>query len=187
MVRAFFSVPWACGQSPHYRGGGLWRRIMKIENSSASGERSAPFLEWPKKFDMPRRMSGLSSYQHFAYAPLSRHPSGLLGAAQGGQTDAQLRTIGRAVSSSRLRRAAPEGKVQLRGHSTHARGYVSGVNSSSTPGVFYIYFCNHAHRPRLEKLLYIEPPRSSNGHFKPLLDPGGGFRIETAVTKPFRK
>jgi hypothetical protein len=29
--------------------------------------------------------------------------------------------------------------------------------------------------------------RISNGYFKPLLDPGGGFRNETAVTKPFRK
>ena len=47
-------------------------------------------------------------------------------------------------------------------------------------GVLYIFILyNHAHRPRLEKLLYREPSRSSNGHFKPLLDPGGGFTSET--------
>jgi hypothetical protein len=64
----------------------------------------------------------------------------------------------------------------------------SGVNSSSTPGVYYTYFYNHARRLRLEKkLLYIELSRSSNRYFKPLLDPGGGFRSETGVTKPFRK
>jgi hypothetical protein len=55
------------------------------------------------------------------------------------------------------------------------------------PWGIYTYFYNHAHRLRLEKLLYKELSRSSNGHFKPLLDPGGGFRSETAVTKPFRK
>ena len=49
------------------------------------------------------------------------------------------------------------------------------------PGVFYTYFYNHVHRLRLEKRLCIEHSRSSNGYFKPLLDPGGGFRIETAV------
>ena len=65
--------------------------------------------------------------------------------------------------------------------------HISHVHSSGTPGVFYTYFYNHAHRLRLEKLLYLELPRSSNGFFKPLLDPGGGFRSETAVTKPFRK
>ena len=31
--------------------------------------------------------------------------------------------------------------------------YISGFNSSWTPGVFYTYFYNHAHRLRLEKLL----------------------------------
>jgi hypothetical protein len=53
--------------------------------------------------------------------------------------------------------------------------------SSSTPGVFYAYFYNHAHRLRLEKLIYLDLSRSSNG-FKPLLEPGGGFRSEMAVT-----
>jgi hypothetical protein len=38
-----------------------------------------------------------------------------------------------------------------------------------------------------KKLLYLELSRSSNGYFKPLLDPGGGFRSETAVAQPFRK
>jgi hypothetical protein len=53
--------------------------------------------------------------------------------------------------------------------------HISELDSSWTPGEFYTYFYNynHAHRLRLEKLLYIELPRSSNGHFKPLLDPGG--------------
>jgi hypothetical protein len=50
---------------------------------------------------------------------------------------------------------------------------ISGFNSSSTPGVFYINFYNHARRLRLEKLLYmyiyiytysIELSRSSNGY-----------------------
>jgi hypothetical protein len=50
--------------------------------------------------------------------------------------------------------------------------------SSWTPGVFYTYFYNHAHRLRLEKLLYIS-------RVSLLKWPHGGFRIETAVTKPF--
>jgi hypothetical protein len=56
-----------------------------------------------------------------------------------------------------------------------------------TPKVFYTcfynVFYNHARRPRLEKLLYIEPPRSSSGHFKPLLDPGGRFISDTAARR----
>jgi hypothetical protein len=36
-------------------------------------------------------------------------------------------------------------------------------------------------------ILYLELPGSPNGFLKALPDPGGGFRIETAVTKPFRK
>jgi hypothetical protein len=63
-----------------------------------------------------------------------------------------------------------------------ALSYVSPRESSSAPGVFYTYFYKHAHRPRLEKLLYLEPSRSPSGCFKQLLDPGGGFRSETAVT-----
>jgi hypothetical protein len=58
------------------------------------------------------------------------------------------------------------------------------------PGYFIhisIIAYNHAHRLRLEKLLYLELSRSPNGFVKALLDPGGGFRSETAVTKPFRK
>ena len=69
----------------------------------------------------------------------------------------------------------------------HGYRNISGFHSSSTPGVFYECFYNHAHRLRLEKLLYTGLSRSSNGYFKPLLDPGGGFRSETAVTKPFQK
>jgi hypothetical protein len=50
------------------------------------------------------------------------------------------------------------------------------------PGFFCTYFYNHAHRLCLENyILHIELPRSSNGYFKPLLDPGGGFTSETAA------
>jgi hypothetical protein len=59
--------------------------------------------------------------------------------------------------------------------------YVSPFHSSPTPGVFCKYFYNHARRLRLEKLLYLGLSRSSNGYFKPLLDPGGGFTSETAA------
>ena len=38
--------------------------------------------------------------------------------------------------------------------------------TSSTPGVFYTYFYNHARRLCLEILLYLELPRSPNGFFK---------------------
>jgi hypothetical protein len=58
--------------------------------------------------------------------------------------------------------------------------YVSHFDSRGTIGVFYTFFYNHAHRPRLEKLLYLELSRSPNGFFKPLLDPGGGFNSKTA-------
>ena len=33
---------------------------------------------------------------------------------------------------------------------------------------------------KIEKLLYLGPSRSSNGFFKPLLDPDDGFTSETA-------
>ena len=49
--------------------------------------------------------------------------------------------------------------------------YVSGVDWVWAPRLFYTYFLNHVHRLRLEKQLYLEPSRSSNGIFKPLLDP----------------
>jgi hypothetical protein len=65
--------------------------------------------------------------------------------------------------------------------------HISRRDSSWTPGVFYTCFYNHARRLRLGKLLYLELSRSSSGFFLALLDPGGGFRSETAVTKPFRK
>jgi hypothetical protein len=35
----------------------------------------------------------------------------------------------------------------------HKYMHISDRNSSSTPGVFYKYFYNHAHRLRLEQLL----------------------------------
>jgi hypothetical protein len=52
---------------------------------------------------------------------------------------------------------------------------------SPTPGVFYTYFYNHAHRHRLEKLLCAELFRSPSRFLKYfwLLDPGGGFTSET--------
>jgi hypothetical protein len=65
--------------------------------------------------------------------------------------------------------------------------HVSGLDSFRTPGVFYTYFYNHAHRLRLEKLLYLEPSRSPNGFFKPLLDPDDGFNSETAERRRFQK
>jgi hypothetical protein len=45
---------------------------------------------------------------------------------------------------------------------------------------------HHARRLHLEKLLHVGLSRSSNGHFKPLLDPGGGFTSET-VALQFQK
>ena len=44
--------------------------------------------------------------------------------------------------------------------------YVSPPNSRSTPGVFYEYFCNHARRARLGKLLYLELSRIPDGLLK---------------------
>jgi hypothetical protein len=43
--------------------------------------------------------------------------------------------------------------------------YISDLDRVSTPQLFYAYFYNHARRLRLEKLLYLEPSRSSNGFF----------------------
>ena len=57
--------------------------------------------------------------------------------------------------------------------------YISHPHSSWTPGVFYTYFYNHAHRLRLEKLLYLEPSRSSNGFFK-------YFWIQVAISEAKR-
>ena len=56
-------------------------------------------------------------------------------------------------------------------------------NTDLPPGILYIvYLYNQARRLRLEKLLYIGLSRSPSGLFKPLLDPGGRFKSETAVT-----
>jgi hypothetical protein len=57
------------------------------------------------------------------------------------------------------------------------------LSSSGTPVVFYTCSYNPARRLRIEKLLYIELSRISNGYFKPLLDPGGGFNSETAARR----
>jgi hypothetical protein len=59
---------------------------------------------------------------------------------------------------------------------------ISGQDLVSAPQLFYtysIYFYNHARRLRLEKILYLELSRSSNGFEKTLLGPYGGFRSET--------
>jgi hypothetical protein len=65
--------------------------------------------------------------------------------------------------------------------------HLSPPVSSWTPGVFYKCFYNHAHRLRLEKILYLELSRSPNGFFKVLLlDPGGGFTSKTAA-RQFQK
>jgi hypothetical protein len=58
--------------------------------------------------------------------------------------------------------------------------FINISDQVSTPQLYYTYFCNHVHRLRLEKILYLEHSRSSNGFFKPLLDPDGGFTSETA-------
>jgi hypothetical protein len=58
--------------------------------------------------------------------------------------------------------------------------YISDLDSFSTPQLFNTHFYTHAHRLRLEKLLYLGPSRSSNGFFKPLRDPVGDFASETA-------
>jgi hypothetical protein len=65
--------------------------------------------------------------------------------------------------------------------------HISNGDSSWTPGVFCTCFYNYARRlRRLEKLLYLELSRSSNGFFKVLLYPGGGFTSENA-TRRFQK
>jgi hypothetical protein len=61
--------------------------------------------------------------------------------------------------------------------------YISPRDSSPTPGICYTHPHNHARLLRLEKLLYLELPRNSNGFFKPLLDPGGGLTTETAARR----
>jgi hypothetical protein len=52
---------------------------------------------------------------------------------------------------------------------------------------FYFHDCACRVRVRLEKLPCVELSRSSNGRFKPRLDPGHGFRSEMAVAWPFQK
>jgi hypothetical protein len=49
------------------------------------------------------------------------------------------------------------------------------------PGVFYTYFYDHARRLRLEKLLYIELPRSAQVAVLLLKPPHGGFGSETVI------
>ena len=68
------------------------------------------------------------------------------------------------------------------------------LGRDSTAQLFWPYFylgretwpCDHAHRLRLEKLLCLELSRSFNGHFKPLLNPGGSSTSEN-TTRQFQK
>jgi hypothetical protein len=60
-------------------------------------------------------------------------------------------------------------------------GYISDLDGFAPPSYFtHIPITTPTHRLRLEKLLYIELSRSSNGFLKPLLDPDDGFTSETA-------
>ena len=61
--------------------------------------------------------------------------------------------------------------------STQLTVHISGLDPFRTPGVFYTYFYNNAHRIRLEKLKYLEPSRSPNGKTTSGLH--GRFEIET--------
>jgi hypothetical protein len=75
-----------------------------------------------------------------------------------------------------LKDPPPKPKASCGCFSSDTITHLSGFHSA--------YFYNHTRRLRLEKLLYIvELSRSPNGYFKPLMDPGGGFRSETAVTE----
>jgi hypothetical protein len=60
---------------------------------------------------------------------------------------------------------------------------ISDLDLDSTPQLFYTYSYNQAHRLRLEKLLYLELSRSSNGIFKLLPDPGDRFISKTAARR----
>jgi hypothetical protein len=69
------------------------------------------------------------------------------------------------------------------------RGVASQINDLEqvpTPQAFYTHFCNHAHRPRPEKMLHLELPWSLNGFFKPLQGAGGGF-TSVGVARRFQK
>jgi hypothetical protein len=64
-------------------------------------------------------------------------------------------------------RNTPEAKLEIRIRLQGTGIYIIPPVSSGTPGVFYKYFYNYknAHRLRLEKPLYLELSRSSNGFF----------------------
>jgi hypothetical protein len=53
---------------------------------------------------------------------------------------------------------------------------VSGVLSSYARGVFHAFFYNHVRRLRIEKILYLEPSRSSSGYLN-------HFWIQVAVSE----
>jgi hypothetical protein len=91
------------------------------------------------------------------------------------------RTLRRAVHGGRAETSAGGG--QAGAILCYGWAYISDRLSSSTPGVFYTCFYNHAHRLRLEKLSSVALSRRSGGYLKPLLDPGGGFTSETAARR----
>jgi hypothetical protein len=61
--------------------------------------------------------------------------------------------------------------------------YASDLDPRPTTQADRTYFYNRARRARLEKPSYVERSRSSRGHFKPLLDPGGRFSSETVARR----
>jgi hypothetical protein len=65
--------------------------------------------------------------------------------------------------------------------------HISPRNSRWTPGVFCIYFYNRACRLRLEKILYLERPRSPNGFFNHVWIQVAVSEAKRSLTKPFRK
>ena len=104
------------------------------------------------------------------------------------------------TSESRQRFQKRNGRYELRNRFGSGRLQISPFHSRGAPGVFYTYFYNHARRLRLEKLFiqsFLEVPTGFFKYFwiqvavslslSLLKPPHGGFRSETAVTKPFRK
>jgi hypothetical protein len=80
--------------------------------------------------------------------------------------------------------SSPPQIPRRRGVPLETRGLTSVILIQvAPPGVFFMCFYNHAHRLRLEKQFFLALYRSPNGYFKVLLDPGGGFTIETAARR----
>jgi hypothetical protein len=71
------------------------------------------------------------------------------------------------------------------GSNGNGNGTPAPPRSSAPPGgiLYSIPITMPIRRLRLGKLLYMGLSRSSNGYFKPLLDPGGGFTSEAAARR----